>query len=262
MIKIEKAVLPSSEHWEFAIKGMRNPLNSWKMSDSEYVKVGLNERDYIVGDKDEELAMRLSRAGSEHRKYLRQLPVCLQITAPFYWWKEFETYKVGTVSNSCSTMHTIAKRPFVMGDFSTEHLITTDYIFSMFDVEEDKDIYDDLLVDASSLDNRSEEYSPYGMLKLTIKTLNMYRELYVKALDRPDDFAERYKMTPKDVWWQLIQLLPSSYNQTRSVTLNYEVIANIYGQRRNHKLDEWNELCGWFEQHVPYFETMIAPIFR
>lgn len=228
MNKLENVVLASPEQMEFIIEGMRNPMNSWEKSDSDsYCGCGssihrekceechicqyegcIGEQEYFVGGNDHELMQRLSNAGTEHRKYMRMMPVYVRITAPLYWWKEFDTYKVGTVANSCSTMHKIAEKEFVLDDFSHEHM-----------------------------DIASE-----ACLETTIGYLNLFREEYLKTKD-------------KDIWWQMIQLLPSSYNQTRNVMLNYEVLANIYRQRKNHKLDEWREFCKWIES-LPYKELI------
>lgn len=223
MIKLENVVLASPEQMEFIIQGMRNPMNSWGRSDSTFIEEGeyydiLGNSGPAVGEEnrselgpdDLSLMQRLSNAGTEHRKYLRMMPVYVRITAPLYWWKEFDTYKVGTVANSCSTMHKIAEKEFTLGDFSHEHM-----------------------------DIASE-----ACLETTIGYLNLFRQ----------SFLENYY---KDIWWQLIQLLPSSYNQTRNVMLNYEVLANIYRQRKNHKLDEWREVCKWIES-LPYSELIIG----
>ena len=221
-IKLKNVVLASPEQMEFIIKGMRNPMNSWEKSDSGRGCDGKlceshcafssqwcgNTPKYVVGEADHSLMQRLSNAGTEHRKYLRMMPVYVRITAPLYWWKEFDTYKVGTVANSCSTMHKIAEKEFTLGDFSHEHM-----------------------------DIASE-----ACLETTIGYLNLFRQ----------SFLENYY---KDIWWQMIQLLPSSYNQTRNVMLNYEVLANIYRQRKNHKLDEWREFCKWIES-LPYKELI------
>ena len=219
MIKLENVVLASPEQMEFIIEGMRNPMNSWEKSDSyaghEYMGTG-NEY-FKLGENDHSLMQRLSNAGTEHRKYMRMMPVYVKITAPLYWWKEFDTYKVGTVANSCSTMHKIAEKEFTVEDFSCEHLM---------DFEEKGKL----------------RFSPLGTLQNTINELNDCRNLYLETK------AQKY-------WWQLIQLLPSSYNQTRNVMLNYEVLANIYRQRKNHKLDEWRELCNWIES-LPYSELI------
>ena len=213
MIKLEHVVLPSPEQMAFIIEGMRNARNSWEKSDSSCGKATRETNvqwsdDYFIGTNDAHLMQRLSNAGTEHRKYMRMMQVYVRITAPLYWWKEFDTYKVGTVVNSCSTMHKIAEKEFTLDDFSTEHL------------------YDD----------------EYELLKKVIEALNGDRELYLESLKKND-------------WWQLIQLLPSSYNQTRNVMLNYEVLANIYRQRKNHKLDEWREVCKWIES-LPYSELI------
>lgn len=232
MIKLENVVLASPEQMEFIIQGMRNPMNSWGRSDSTFIEEGeyydiLGNSGPAVGEEnrselgpdDLSLMQRLSNAGTEHRKYLRMMPVYVRITAPLYWWKEFDTYKVGTVANSCSTMHKIAEKEFTLGDFSCEHL-----------------------------DIRTRK-----VLEKTIEALNDYRKLYINY--NPDDFEIKGCPSKKDIWWQLIQLLPSSYNQTRNAMLNYEVLANIYRQRKNHKLDEWREVCKWIES-LPYSELI------
>lgn len=237
MIKIENVGLASPEQMEFIIEGMRNPMNSWEKSDSikcrnlndcnncEYNKSGYcsKKRDsnngYYVGENDHSLMQRLSNAGTEHRKYMRMMPVYVRITAPLYWWKEFDTYKVGTVANSCSTMHKIQEKEFTLDDFSHEHL-----------------------------DIRTRK-----ILEETIKALNDYRYIYINY--NPDDFEIKGCPSKKDIWWQMIQLLPSSYNQTRNVMMNYEVLVNIYRQRKNHKLDEWREFCKWIES-LPYSEMI------
>ena len=211
MIKIENVVLASPEQMEFIIQGMRNPMNSWEKSDSSCGKATRPTNvqwpdDYFIGTNDANLMQRLSNAGTEHRKYMRMMPVYARITAPLYWWKEFDTYKVGTVINSCSTMHKIAAKEFTVDDFSYEHL------FSL------------------------------GTLRIVIDDLNDNRAKYLSTKN-------------KDYWWQMIQLLPSSYNQTRNVMLNYEVLANIYRQRNGHKLDEWITFCKWIDS-LPYSELI------
>ena len=224
MIKLENVVLASPEQMEFIIEGMRNPMNSWERSDSESWH-DMSGGEYILGHNDHSLMQRLSNAGTEHRKYMRMMPVYVRITAPLYWWKEFDTYKVGTVANSCSTMHKIAEKEFTLEDFSCEHL----FLESL------------------------------ASLSRTIRTLNEYRNLYVEGgsiLISEDRFLS-FKPKDKEIWWQLIQLLPSSYNQTRNVMLNYEVLANIYRQRHGHKLDEWREVCKWIES-LPYSELIIG----
>ena len=239
MIKIENVGLASPEQMEFIIQGMRNPMNSWEKSDTCFsdescVNCYDNQRDLCdkdsffrkdekLGSNDHSLMQRLSNAGTEHRKYTRMMPVYVRITAPLYWWKEFDTYKVGTVANSCSTMHKIAEKEFALEDFSHEHL-----------------------------DIRTRK-----ILEETIKALNDYRNIYrnIYINYNPDDFEIKGCPSKKDIWWQLIQLLPSSYNQTRNVMMNYEVLANIYRQRKNHKLDEWREVCKWIES-LPYSELI------
>lgn len=239
-IKLENVGLASPEQMEFIIEGMRNPMNSWEKSDSgrgcddhlcrshcafspEWCG---NTQGYVVGENDHSLMQRLSNAGTEHRKYMRMMPVYVRITAPLYWWKEFDTYKVGTVANSCSTMHKIAEKEFTLEDFSCEHLIS------------------------GSIETLND----------TIDILNEFREWYLKYDHMNEDCKKLFNKEitcKKDLWWQLIQLLPSSYNQTRNVMLNYEVLANIYRQRKNHKLDEWREFCKWIES-LPYSELIIG----
>ena len=230
MLKIENTEVVG---WEHAIRGMRNPMNSWEKSDSEFITAdgdhhditgnsgpwygedGWNEN--LIGPNDRGLMNKLAKAGTDHRKFMRMITVYLDITAPLYWWKEFDTYKVGTVANSCSTMHKIAEKEFTMEDFSCEHLISDEAI-------------------------PGRVYSAKGMMEATVNNLNMFRKLYLETQD-------------KKYWWQLIQLLPSSYNQRRTIMLNYEVLANIYKSRRNHKLDEWHTLCDWIEL-LPYSELI------
>ncbi len=235
MIKLEHVVLASPEQMEFIIEGMRNALNSWEKSDSGYgCDSGLcsghcafspewcgNTQRYVLGENDYTLMQKLSKAGTDHRKYMRMMPVYVRITAPLYWWKEFDTYKVGTVSNSCSTMHKIQNKEFTMDVFSHEHL-----------------------------DIRARKIA-----EETIQALNDYRDLYIDY--NPEDFEIKGCPAKKDIWWQMIQLLPSSYNQTRNILMNYEVLANIYYSRKNHKLDEWREFCKWIET-LPYSELIIG----
>lgn len=238
MIKLENVVPASPEQMEFIIQGMRNPMNSWEKSDSGRGCDGKlcgshcafssqwcgNTPKYVVGEADHSLMQRLSNAGTEHRKYLRMMPVYVRITAPLYWWKEFDTYKVGTVANSCSTMHKIAEKEFTLEDFSIEHIC----------IRQSMDV-----------------------LKETIDTLNVFRGVYLNGgiLRYENGNIKCFGKKDKEIWWQLIQLLPSSYNQTRNVMLNYEVLANIYRQRKNHKLDEWREVCKWIES-LPYSELI------
>lgn len=215
--------------WEAAIRGMRNPLNSWDKSDSEFNKEPRNYfdendmpctdlRKFIIGENDLNLMQRLRSAGTDHRKFLRMIVVYVDITAPLYWWKEFDTYKVGTVANSCSTMHKIADKEFTLDDFSHEHL-----------------------TDVFSIDNAT---NPLNVIEHTIFCLNFCRDLYIKTKDK------RY-------WWQMIQILPSSYNQKRTVLLNYEVLNNIYKSRKNHKLDEWSiGFMNWIRS-LPYAKELI-----
>lgn len=251
-IKLTNVVLASPEQMEFIIEGMRNPMNSWEKSDSEYETAGYDIVGFDLGENDHSLMQRLSNAGTEHRKYMRMMPVYVRITAPLYWWKEFDTYKVGTVANSCSTMHKIAEKEFTLEDFSTEHLM------DLHDAQ-NSTLYSDW--------NGPLPMPPYGILYKTIEMLNICREYYLKLLNMTEkDFKESEKPScvehgsfnevKKRIWWQLIQLLPSSYNQTRNVMLNYEVLANIYRQRKGHKLDEWREVCKWIES-LPYSELIV-----
>ena len=220
MIKIEHVVLASPEQMEFIIEGMRNPMNSWEKSDSYagHENMGNGNEYFKLGTNDRDLMMRLSEAGTDHRKFMRMMPVYVQITAPLYWWKEFDTYKVGTVANSCSTMHKIQGKEFTLDDFSCEHL------------------------------NRIGSSSLWDAVDI----LNTARTLYLNGGDYK---GEHYDPKDKQVWWQMIQLLPSSYNQTRNVMMNYEVLANVYNSRKNHKLNEWVEFCNWIET-LPYQELI------
>ena len=239
MIKFENTEVMGLEA---AIRGMRNPLNSWQKSDSVFTKhLGDNKlcwvdifgnelppcslpeevhKDnvtgllYNIGQNDYDLMKRLRNAGTDHRKFMRMITVYADITAPLYWWKEFDTYKVGTVANSCSTMHKIADKEFTREDFSFDHLI----------------------------DEYIDYYNPSTLNQKIVGCLNECREKYLETKD-------------KKYWWQMIQLLPSSYNQRRTVMLNYEVLANMYKSRKNHKLDEWKDLCKWIET-LPYSELI------
>lgn len=226
MIKLEHVVLASPEQMEFIVEGMRNAKNSWDKSDSEFETAGYDIIDFHLGEADHGLMQQLSDAGTDHRKYMRMMPVYARITAPLYWWKEFDTYKVGTVSNSCSTMHKIHSKEFTLDDFSCEHL---------------------------DLDN-------YDLLKKTIVRLNCYRDIYINGgiVEYPDCGRQTFESKSKKIkkiWWQMIQLLPSSYNQTRNIMMNYEVLANIYRSRRCHKLDCWREFCDFVET-LPYSELI------
>lgn len=221
MIKIEDCIFATPEQMEFVIMGMRNPMNSWSKSDSKLKLVDeLIISEIHLGEADLNLMQRLSKAGSEHRKYLRMLPVWCNITAPLYWWKEFDTYKIGTVSNSCSTMHKIAEKEFTLADFSIEHLN----------------------------DGRSAELSNVEWLEHLIHHLNRDRLRFIETKD-------------KQYWWQMIQLLPSSYNQKRSIFMNGEVLLNIYNQRWGHKLDEWREVCLFIED-CPYWDFIERGVFK
>lgn len=231
--------------WKHALRGMRNPKNSWEKSDSGEcegycvdcpMEVGedpmtcpahCNDQiDHIIGPNDHKLATTLRNAGTDHRKYMRMIVVWMDIAAPLYWWKEFDTYKVGTVANSCSTMHKIHEKEFTLDDFSHEHLKN----FEGFrEIPHGREI--------ALFENG---------FRNTIADLNAARKLYLQTKD-------------KQYWWQMIQLLPSSYNQRRTVMLNYEVLANMYHSRRNHKLDEWHTFCDWIER-LPYSELITGKI--
>lgn len=216
--------------WEAAIRGMRNPMNSWEKSDSrqDYYDFGHGKpAEFIIGNNDLKLMKSLSNAGSDHGKFLRMINVTCDITAPLYWWKEFDTYKVGTVANSCSTMHKIHSKEFTLDDFSHEHLIS--------------DWINDNL-ESFIFGKYNEVYSPKEVLEFIMKALNTNREAYLNTKDK------RY-------WWQMIQLLPSSYNQKRTVQLNYQVLKSMYFARCNHKLDEWRTFCDWIKT-LPYFEEL------
>lgn len=222
MLKIENVDVYG---WEAAIRGMRNPMNSWDKSDSVFA-VGK----YSIGGNDLELMRKLSKAGTDHGKFLRMIVVTLDIVAPLYWWKEFDTYKVGTVASSCSTMHKITDREFTLDDFSHENLFGDN---------------DDELADESFL-----TFAPTTLLKAVIAELNKWRWKYLTA---KSNGADGY--TLKRYWYQIIQLLPSSYNQRRTVQLNYAVLKNMYHARKEHKLDEWHDFCAWIET-LPYAELI------
>ena len=227
MIKLEHAVFANADQMEFIIQGMRNPMNSWEKSDSErkYENIRDSEGYLALGPNDHSLMQRLAKAGTDHRKFMRMMPVYVRITAPLYWWKEFDTYKVGTVANSCSTMHKIQEKEFTLEDFSCEHLIG----YESF---------------AFPLGGGWRGLDAIEVLDCTIEALNNARTRYLVTKD-------------KKYWWQMIHLLPSSYNQTRNVMMNYEVLKNIYESRKNHKLDEWKEFCKWIET-VPYSEVIVG----
>ena len=228
MLKIENTEIIG---WNAAIRGMRNPMNSWEKSDSQTCtncngclpgqECERYKNGTFIGQNDLDLMTRLRNAGTDHRKFMRMITVYFDITAPLYWWKEFDTYKVGTVANSCSTMHKIADKEFTLDDFSCEKLINS------------------MCMEIQEMEVR---VSPMQALLTTIECLNSYRDLYNKTKD-------------KKYWWQMIQLLPTSYNQRRTVMLNYEVLTNIYKSRKNHRLDEWHTFCDWIEM-LPYFELI------
>lgn len=215
MIKLEKTQVIG---WEHSIRGMRNPLNSWSKSDTRWSNVDYGdhvESMVFIGSNDHDLMMRLSNSGSDHAKYRRMIVVYVDITAPLYWWKEFDTYKVGTVANSCSTMFKIHDKEFTLDDFSHEHLCN----------------------------------SSLKVLDSVIKTLNIERNNFMLRKENEADC--------KYQWWQMIQLLPSSYNQKRTIMLNYEVLNNMYHSRKNHKLNEWHDFCDWIKT-LPYSEIIVG----
>ncbi len=243
MIRIEKVSVTGIPE---AIRGMRNPMNSWDKSDSGICKGGDTgigcgncalsdacaheyDNEYTIGKNDYALMEKLAKAGTSHSKYRRMMVVYLDITAPLYWWKEFDTYKVGTVANSCSTMHKIHAKEFTLEDFSCEHFDDLDSARG-FDLRNDSELYRNDVIWA---------------LTVTINILNRARNRFLETNDK------RY-------WWQMIQLLPSSYNQKRTVMLNYEVLANIYHDRKNHKLDEWREFCEWIRDYLPYSKLIVG----
>lgn len=251
MIKLEHTEVTG---WEAAIRGMRNPMNSWDKSDSGIGYISEDDRkdgsirtysdesprnDFWIGPADQDLMMRLARAGSVDAKYRRMINVTVDITAPLYWWKEFDTYKIGTVANSCSTMHKIAAKEFALDDFSHEHLLDRS---DLLKPEECFDIDNDIALSAVNVDGDLCYFTPDGFLQMTCDILNRYRTKYLETKD-------------KKYWWQMIQLLPSSYNQKRTVQLNYEVLAGIFPKRKNHKLDEWLVFCSWIEE-LPYSEVI------
>ena len=248
MLKIEKFVTPSPEQWAITIEGMRNAMNSWDRMDSDMPCIdglaGMDDIpiDFILGENDRGLAMRLNKGGAPHAKYRRYLPVHVTVNAPLYWWKEFETYRVGVASNpsdiefnSCSTMHKIHAKAFKSDDFSHEHLdgIDGDYELSLVMTKEG-----------------FERFTPSDSLNATIVLLNTYREKFLKETDA---------YLKKEYWYNMIQLLPSSYNQKRTIYLNYQVLYEMYEWRRNHKLDEWHTFCHWIEE-LPYSELIIGEI--
>lgn len=250
MIKIENSEVLG---WEHAIRGMRNPLNSWSMSDSGYGCPNIYgskcsscndmgeeccnyNHNYCIGENDLDLMKRLVNAGTDHRKFMRMIVVYADIVAPMYWWKEFDTYKVGTVRNSCSTMHKIQAKEFDRGDFSHDNIPKGSDAYS--------DTWDFITSKMFFCINEEEGYylSSENILDLNIKALNHYRKQFIETKD-------------KKYWWQMIQLLPSSYNQRATVMLNYEVLSNMYHSRKNHKLDEWKTFCRWVET-LPHSELI------
>lgn len=218
MIKVENIDVFG---WRAAVRGMRNPMNSWDKSDSSF------DGDIVLGFNDIELMKRLIKGGPEHRKFLRMLHIQMDVTAPLYWWKQFDTYKVATVDNSCSTMHKIHDKEFVLDDFSHEHLLDAD----------SKDF-------TAIIDGGVCLYTPTGLLGMICNVLNHYRQLYLETK------GKRY-------WWQMIQLLPDSYNQRRTLDFNYETAMTILHQREGHKLDEWNVFCNTL-MNLPYMEVLYA----
>ena len=269
MIKIENTEVVG---WEHAIRGMRNPMNSWDKSDSEFVR----DPDYgcsgncpcedidghcdccFIGSNDLDLMKRLRNAGTDHRKFMRMITVYVDITAPLYWWKEFKTYRAGRrfgddepdiidagylecdiETNSCSTMHKIHDKEFTIDDFSHEHLFDEE---DMLAYDERNDISKDNALAAVNVNGDWCYFTPKGYIQMTCNILNHYRNKFIETNN-------------KKYWWQMIQLLPTSYNQKRTVMLNYEVLANIYKSRRNHKLDEWKDFCKWIEG-LPYSELI------
>ena len=251
MLKIEETEVVG---WKAAIRGMRNPMNSWEQSDSDYRPILCKRCDncmsyqlekwddceqceveqqtkahdgFMIGPNDYDLMMRLRNAGTDHRKFMRMIIVYVDITAPLYWWKEYDTYKVGTVANSCSTMHKIAAKEFTLDDFSHEHL----GVLIPAELNDGEEVFQNLWIES---------------LKRTIEDLNIARGFYIR--EQNSDLKKKY-------WLQMIQLLPSSYNQKRTIMMSYEVLANIYKSRRNHKLAEWHTLCDWVEG-LPYSEII------
>lgn len=233
MIRIERTEV---QGWEAAIHGMRNPYNSWDKSDSFFCKSASDKcaaceqrhtdqciNSIVIGPNDLKLMKNLSNAGNDHGKFLRMINVTCDVIAPLYWWKEADQYKVGTVTNSCSTMHKIHAKEFTLDDFSHEHL----------------------------------DQDNYNLLKVIIVNLNAYRNIYNNGgcIEYPDAGRKVFRPKDKDIWWQMIQLLPSSYNQRRTVQLNYQVLKTIYNARKDHKLDEWHDFCYWTET-LPYFKEI------
>lgn len=238
MLTIDKVVLPSPEQWEIVLEGMRNPMNSWDRMDSyiTYIEdpdtLQTASFEFFMGDNDEKLANSLVEGGSVHAKFRRMLPVWVTITAPLYFWNDFDTYKIGTVSNGCSTMHKIHAKEFTLDDFSHEHLI-----------------------DENDPELMIGDVVPFINLEATIMALNFYRNKFLEAKNKPMKEEAKRRPLMKKYWWQMIQLLHNSYNQKRTIFMNYETLANIYEWRHNHKLDEFHVLCDWIET-LPYSELI------
>lgn len=247
MLKIENTEVLG---WNAAIRGMRNPMNSWEKSDSDWFdvqEVGEEESEkikwvqdgqcdfaYGIGPNDQKLMTNLAKAGSTDAKYRRMINVTADVTAPLYWWKEYDTYKVGTVANSCSTMHKIQAKEFTRDDFSCEHLIEYGNPEEVPVIAVGEGF--------NTIENEIRRFWPSDILDLTISMLNKSRQMFLETKD-------------KQYWWQMIQLLPSSYNQRRTIQLNYEVLAAIYPKRKDHKLDEWHTFCDWI-RNLPYSELI------
>lgn len=284
MIKIEDFEVVG---WRHAIRGMRNPMNSWDKSDSTFTETAQTQTlDFsenpdgeiktifvpfdalCIGPEDHKLMMNLREGGNDHRKFMRMIVVYLDITAPLYWWKEFDTYKVGTVANSCSTMHKIHAKEFELSDFSTEHLLDIHDALDSDSLCEGLDVYEKYKLEGRILsygDNavltvddgeRVDHLSPIDIFEVyIINALNVYRNKFLEANTKPMKNESERAQLKKKYWWQMIQLLPTSYNQKRTIKLNYEVLANIYKSRKNHKLDEWRTFCNWIEE-LPYSEII------
>lgn len=274
MIKIENVEVVG---WEAAIRGMRNPKNSWDKSDTNFPSMKVPRCEDCkngpkpccetchgsedcphrygapsIGQNDHDLMMRLRNAGTDHRKFMRMITVYVDITAPLYWWKEFDTYKVGTVANSCSTMHKIHAKEFTIDDFSHEHLFGPD---DMCSYDERREPAEDKALAAIDVNGNVCYFTPNGYMEMTCNMLNYYRNKYLETKSKPMKEEAKRAELMKKYWWQMIQLWPSSYNQKRTVMLNYEVLANMYRSRKTHKLDEWVEFCKWIET-LPYSEII------
>ena len=287
MIKFENTEVMG---WEAAIRGMRNPMNSWGKSDSCFgencsphfcsdycgsfeCEGYADSKGYSIGPNDYDLMMRLSAGGPVHAKYRRMITVYVDITAPLYWWKEFDTYKVGTVANSCSTMHKIAAKEFALKDFSCEHLLNVDSMDWGSDDVCCSAAWPSGVVELPGGDISNVPFMPMDILQLTIKSLNRCRKVYLMndaelkkvqdsfrfgSLDMKEkrEKINRLREKKKQYWWQMIQLLPSSYNQKRTVMCNYETLTNIYKSRKNHKLDEWKIFCNDWIKNLPYSDLI------